>query len=126
MVPVGDTAVVTALAIVRPGAKLSDEVFTCPAPGSVGVTASQPPLLGVTAVTLRVTDPTWSGTPPRPVTCRWAKPPLGRAPARPPRPVRVSISRAGARVPVIPGSVGSPAVVKPATSATSCTVPDPV
>ncbi len=61
MVPVGDTAVVTALAMVWPRTKFSEEVVTLPVPGSVGVTASQPPLVGVTAVTLRVTQPTGGG-----------------------------------------------------------------
>ena len=126
MVPVGDRAVVTALAMVRPAVKLTDEVLALPAPGSVGVTASHPAAVGVTTVTLRVTDPTVAGTPVWPVTCRWARPPEGRAPVRPPRPVRVSISRAGEEVAVVPGSVGVPAVVQPARSATRCTVPVPV
>ncbi len=63
MVPVGDTAVVTALAMVRPAVKLTEEVVAFPGPGSVGVTASQPAAVGVTTVTLRVTDPTSAGTP---------------------------------------------------------------
>ena len=125
--PVGETAVVTALAVLWPVMKLTEEVVAFPAPGSVRVTSSHPAFTGVTTVTLRVTEPDdagWDAYRGRsPAGGR--DPPGGRAPVRPPRPVRVSIRRAGARVPVVPGSVGVPAVVQPATSASSCTVPVP-
>ena len=112
-----------ALAMVWPATKLTEEVVTLPGAG-VDRGDGQPAAGG------RGDDgdvegdrPDRAGTPPRPVTCRCARPPLGRAPVRPPRPVRVSISRAGASVPVIPGPVGAPAVVHPATSATRFTEP---
>src|ERR1700724_622897 len=90
--PSAPTPVTTRLAIVWPALKLRLEV---PSALPLGLTESQPAVVGLVAVTLRMTPVTpAAGTPPCPVTCRssdW----FGPGGTASPRLDRLSAIRAG-------------------------------
>ncbi len=109
-VPSDATPVTTELGTVRPAGKLTVEVLGREV--SPGQTVRKPPLVALTAVMLRATEPTpVAGTPPVPRTVTFRVAP---APTAPPV-LRVSRSRAGVRAwkPVLAGWVSVAAAAAP-------------
>src|SRR2546430_4170426 len=107
------TGTVTALAPVQPLGKLRLDAVGRGTP--VGYTVRKLPRDGAVAVTLRTTaDTPLSGTPPRPVTCRWITPPEpSGVVVGTPIPARVSSSRSGWSGTYVPLALGVPATLNP-------------